>query len=254
MLTDDGSFFLNVGASPSNPLLPHQIVLALTDGNDPLFILQNTFHWIKSITVETRRRRAGQRRAFQADQLEALRQRLPRIRLPPHEDRRRAARPPRRRRALLGQIQHRPLGPHRRRGPALPRQQLVHPLRDHPVARQGTPPSRHLSRRARRAVHPAPRQGAEPACSIPSSASAPPPSRRNGRASGSSPASNSTTTTSPSPAVAWRFQQDQAVFERNIRSKYVILCLFAQTFCSSLRNEGLSPSKNSRKFMPRALL
>lgn len=55
VLTDDGSFFLNVGASPSNPLFPHQVILALTDGEDPLFTLQNTFHWIKSITIETRK-------------------------------------------------------------------------------------------------------------------------------------------------------------------------------------------------------
>ena len=55
VLCDDGSFFLNVGASPSNPLLPHQIVIAFTEGKDALFTLQNTFHWIKSITVETRR-------------------------------------------------------------------------------------------------------------------------------------------------------------------------------------------------------
>ncbi|GAA5483399.1 DNA-methyltransferase [Haloferula sargassicola] len=51
VLTPDGSFFLNVGAAPSNPLFPHQVLLALTD---ELFVLQNTFHWIKSITVQTR--------------------------------------------------------------------------------------------------------------------------------------------------------------------------------------------------------
>ena len=54
VMDDEASFFLNLGASPQNPLLPHQLLLALTDGNDPLFILQNTFHWIKSISVETR--------------------------------------------------------------------------------------------------------------------------------------------------------------------------------------------------------
>jgi site-specific DNA-methyltransferase (adenine-specific) len=54
VMTDDASFFLNVGAAPANPLLPHQLILALTDGPDPLFTLQNTFHWIKSITIETR--------------------------------------------------------------------------------------------------------------------------------------------------------------------------------------------------------
>lgn len=51
VMKDDASFFLNIGAAPSNPLLPHQLILALTDGSEPLFILQNTFHWIKSITV-----------------------------------------------------------------------------------------------------------------------------------------------------------------------------------------------------------
>ncbi|MBU6300777.1 MAG: site-specific DNA-methyltransferase [Verrucomicrobia bacterium] len=51
ILKPGGSFFLNAGAVPSNPLLPHQILLALVPG---LFQLQNTFHWIKSITVDTR--------------------------------------------------------------------------------------------------------------------------------------------------------------------------------------------------------
>jgi site-specific DNA-methyltransferase (adenine-specific) len=50
LLREDGSFFLNVGASPRNPMFPHEVVLALRDE----FMLQNTFHWIKSITVETR--------------------------------------------------------------------------------------------------------------------------------------------------------------------------------------------------------
>ncbi len=54
VLADDGSFFLNVGAAPANPLMPHQLLLALCDGDAPLFVLQNTFHWIKSISVETR--------------------------------------------------------------------------------------------------------------------------------------------------------------------------------------------------------
>ncbi len=53
VMTDQASFFLNVGAAPSNPLLPHQIILALTEGG-PEFILQNTFHWVKSISIETR--------------------------------------------------------------------------------------------------------------------------------------------------------------------------------------------------------
>lgn len=48
VLKDNGSFFLNVGASPKNPLFPHELVLRLV----PLFTLQNTLHWIKSITVQ----------------------------------------------------------------------------------------------------------------------------------------------------------------------------------------------------------
>lgn len=55
VMTDDASFFLNLGAAPKNPLLPHQLLLALTDTKKtPLFVLQNTFHWIKSISLETR--------------------------------------------------------------------------------------------------------------------------------------------------------------------------------------------------------
>ena len=53
VMAGDASFFLNIGAAPSNPLLPHQLILALTEGEDPLFILQNTFHWVKSISIET---------------------------------------------------------------------------------------------------------------------------------------------------------------------------------------------------------
>jgi site-specific DNA-methyltransferase (adenine-specific) len=50
LLKSTGSFFLNIGAAPSNPMLPHEIVLQLRD----LFVLQNTIHWIKSITIEDR--------------------------------------------------------------------------------------------------------------------------------------------------------------------------------------------------------
>ncbi len=50
LLKPAGSFFLNVGAAPADPWMPHELVLALR----PLFALQNTIHWIKSITVEPR--------------------------------------------------------------------------------------------------------------------------------------------------------------------------------------------------------
>ncbi len=52
-MADDASFFLNIAGSPSNPLLPHQLILSLTEGPERLFTLQNTFHWIKSITITT---------------------------------------------------------------------------------------------------------------------------------------------------------------------------------------------------------
>ncbi len=54
VMASDASFFLNVGAAPANPLMPHQLILALTDGPNALFTLQNTFHWVKSISIETR--------------------------------------------------------------------------------------------------------------------------------------------------------------------------------------------------------
>ena len=47
LLRSTGSFFLNVGASPSNPMLPHELILELRD----LFVLQNTIHWVKSIAL-----------------------------------------------------------------------------------------------------------------------------------------------------------------------------------------------------------
>jgi site-specific DNA-methyltransferase (adenine-specific) len=79
VLKSTGSFFLNVGAAPSNPMLPHELVIALRD----LFALQNTVHWIKSITIEdrcsrrpvgdaTRRRLTHQRNASQREAATAI--------------------------------------------------------------------------------------------------------------------------------------------------------------------------------------
>lgn len=47
-LRQNGSFFLNLGAAPSNPLVPHELIVELKK----LFVLQNTFHWIKSISIQ----------------------------------------------------------------------------------------------------------------------------------------------------------------------------------------------------------
>ncbi len=51
VMADNASLFLNLGAAPANPLMPHQLILELTGPTNPLFTLQNTFHWIKSITI-----------------------------------------------------------------------------------------------------------------------------------------------------------------------------------------------------------
>jgi len=48
LLKRDGSFFLNVGAVPANPMFPHELMVELRD----LFVLQNTIHWIKSISID----------------------------------------------------------------------------------------------------------------------------------------------------------------------------------------------------------
>ena len=57
ILKSSGSFFLNIGAAPSNPMLPHEIVMTLRE----FFALQNTIHWIKSIAIETTGRETGAR-------------------------------------------------------------------------------------------------------------------------------------------------------------------------------------------------
>jgi site-specific DNA-methyltransferase (adenine-specific) len=50
VLKSTGSFFLNIGSAPSNPMLPHETVMVLRN----IFVLQNTIHWIKSISIEAR--------------------------------------------------------------------------------------------------------------------------------------------------------------------------------------------------------
>jgi site-specific DNA-methyltransferase (adenine-specific) len=55
VLKSSGSFFLNIGAAPSNPMLPHEIVLQLQG----LFVLQNTIHWIKSIAIASAHGKTG---------------------------------------------------------------------------------------------------------------------------------------------------------------------------------------------------
>ncbi|KPK70822.1 modification methylase [candidate division TA06 bacterium SM23_40] len=47
VLADDGSLFLNIGAKPSDPWVPLEVVSAIRD----LLKLQNVIHWIKSIHI-----------------------------------------------------------------------------------------------------------------------------------------------------------------------------------------------------------
>lgn len=49
VIKPEGSFFLNLGSAPSQPLMPFQLAVAIGE----IWTLQNTFHWIKSITVES---------------------------------------------------------------------------------------------------------------------------------------------------------------------------------------------------------
>lgn len=48
LLQPEGSFFLNIGSAPANPMFPHELALELRQ----LFVLQNTIHWIKSISLK----------------------------------------------------------------------------------------------------------------------------------------------------------------------------------------------------------
>lgn len=50
VLKPNGSLFLNLGGCPRLPLLPYKALLVAAD----VFVLQNTIHWVKSISVETR--------------------------------------------------------------------------------------------------------------------------------------------------------------------------------------------------------
>lgn len=47
-LSDDGSLFLNISGKPSDPSVPFEVLASMKG----LFVLQNTIHWIKSITIE----------------------------------------------------------------------------------------------------------------------------------------------------------------------------------------------------------
>src|SRR5207244_5218285 len=49
ILKSSGSFFLNIGGAPSNPMLAHEIAIELRD----VFVLQNKIKLIKSYSIDT---------------------------------------------------------------------------------------------------------------------------------------------------------------------------------------------------------
>src|SRR5215212_2282889 len=49
ILKDNGSFFLNIAGTPSDPMLPFDVVYKFKEAG---YELQNTIHWIKSISFE----------------------------------------------------------------------------------------------------------------------------------------------------------------------------------------------------------
>ena len=172
VLRPDGSLFLNIGAAPSNPMLPHEIVMTLRE----FFVLQNTIHWIKSIAIDDHcsRRPAGDAHAsrseagrgapgegegsslvwpFQADQFAAISKRLPRIRFSFHEVRSRRTESARAWRAVSGQEQHRALASYSGRRSALPREHVVRPLRNNSKSGERTAASGDVSSSTRRMVY-----------------------------------------------------------------------------------------------------
>ena len=48
VLRDDGSLFLNIGGAPKDPWIPYDVAAVMRKR----FTLQNTIHWIKSISIE----------------------------------------------------------------------------------------------------------------------------------------------------------------------------------------------------------
>src|SRR5271170_1289765 len=61
VLSERGSFFLNVGGSPSDPWFPYDVARVVAQR----FVLQNVLHWVKSIAID--RRAAGRAAGLERD-------------------------------------------------------------------------------------------------------------------------------------------------------------------------------------------
>ena len=160
MLTPQGSLFLNVGAKPTEPWTALDVAQAAR----PHLRLQNIMHWIKSIAIEAEA--AGGRAGLTDDlavghykPINSTRflndchefvfhftpegvTRLDRLALGvKYQDA-----------SNVGAVAR------RRRRPPLPRQHLVHPLRDHPEPREGPAAPGHVPVAPARVLHPAARR------------------------------------------------------------------------------------------------
>jgi site-specific DNA-methyltransferase (adenine-specific) len=51
VLSAEGSLFLNIAGKPSSPMGPFEVLMAACSGFNGRWVLQNTFYWVKSITV-----------------------------------------------------------------------------------------------------------------------------------------------------------------------------------------------------------
>ena len=174
VLKPDGSFFLNIGAAPSNPMLPHEIVMTLRE----FFVLQNTIHWIKSIAIDDHcsRRPAGDARASHREAATAIRSfghfkpiNSPRFLNDCHEyvfhftkSGRVELNQARAWRSVSGQEQHRALVAYSGKRSALPREHVVRPLRNNSKSRERTAASGDVSSSTRRMVHQIARSVARP--------------------------------------------------------------------------------------------
>ncbi len=49
ILKNDGSFFLNIGCRPADPILPFLVAQKFEETG---YVLQNTIHWIKSVSID----------------------------------------------------------------------------------------------------------------------------------------------------------------------------------------------------------
>ena len=154
ILKPSSSFFLNIGSAPSNPMLPHEIVIELRD----LFVLQNTIHWIKSISIEDREGNLQSHGHFKPISSRRFLKRLPRIHFPFHENRSRRNRPACPRSSVSGQEQHFSLAAYTRERPALSWQHVVRSIRNNPEPREGATASGDVSSKIGRMVHQASRR------------------------------------------------------------------------------------------------